>query len=142
MTSITVPNLTPAPTGINACVLGDTLTLEPTDLRFSYTYAVVSAPADSSASFSGSSFEPDLVGEYSLSVEAGSDTATFVVYCFSAANHTALETVSNQLSTTRSDAQARQILRGIANAATTAQLNTWSGGGAFPPGINLQQWGG
>jgi hypothetical protein len=138
----------PAP---NIAVLGDVIDFTPSDRRFSYSYAVTSAPGGSSATFSGATFTPDVIGSYTFTVTAGAEVLTLSLFVFAASVYSALATrrigtdipknVTQDL--LRSDNERRSILKGIAGQYPTATLTSWNSG-TWPAGLDvrLQQFGG
>jgi hypothetical protein len=127
------------PTATQIAVLGDVLDLSPADARFSYAYAVVSAPGGSSAGFSGATFTPDVVGAYVLSVTAGADVLRLPLFVFGSSVYSGLASYPTRVGT-RPDVERRQIMQGVARSVATATLMAWNAGTV--PSVNFAQFGG
>jgi hypothetical protein len=130
----------PASQNIQVAILGDVVDLALVDARMSPTFAVVSAPGGSSATFSGSTFQPDVVGQFVFSITEGSDIARLKLNCFSSSIYSSLANLANGDPRTRTDQERRGILRAISVNLSVATLNSWNSG--TWPSLNLAQYGG
>ena len=118
--------------------------LRPASERFALQllYGVVSAPDGSVATFSGSTFTPDVIGLYSLTVTAGTDVLTVPLYVFAAACATTLTKPVNPADPNRTPAQIRDILRRVAAQNPPAALDAFNAAPTVFPFSHIENYGG